>query len=252
VELLITIDALRRASAEKINLICPHLGYSRQDRKAVSREPISAKLIANLITIAGASRMLTIDVHADQIQGFYDIPFDHFVGYPQFANFLLAKKYKDMVVVSPDVGGVKRGRKMAQLLKAPLAVIDKRRPAHNRAAVLRVIGEVQGKTAIILDDMIDTAGTITEAAGALKKEGAKEIILCATHGLLSDDACQRLEKSPASSVLLLDTVALPKEKKIKKIKVLSLAPLLAKVIKRIHQGRSLGALFTWEKKEVVL
>lgn len=252
VELLIMIDAARRASSEKINVVCPYLAYGRQDRKIVSREPISAKLVANLLTQAGASRVLTVDLHADQIQGFYDIPFDHFVGYPQFANFLLAKKYKDMVVVSPDIGGLKRGRKLAQLLKAPLAVIDKRRTAHNQAAVLRVIGEVKGKTAIILDDMIDTAGTITEAAGALKKEGAAEIILCATHGLFSGEACQKLKKCPASQVLLLDTVPLAREKKIAKIKILSLAPLFAKVIQRIHQGKSLGELFTWEKKEVIL
>lgn len=252
VELLITIDALCRASADRINVVCPYLAYSRQDRKIVSREPITAKLIANLITKAGASRVLTVDLHVEQIQGFYDIPFDRFVGYPQFVNYLLMKKLKNMVVVSPDIGGVKRGRKMAVLLKAPLAVIDKRRKAHNQAEVLRVIGEVKGKTAIIIDDIIDTAGTIAEAARALKQKGAAEIIICATHGLLTGDACQRLEKCPVSQVLLLDTVHLPKEKKIAKIKVLSLAPLLAKVIKRIHQGKSLGALFTWEKKEVVL
>lgn len=252
VELLITIDALCRASADRINVVCPYLAYSRQDRKIISREPITAKLIANLITKAGASRVLTVDLHVEQIQGFYDIPFDRFVGYPQFVDYLLRKKLKNMVVVSPDIGGVKRGRKMAVLLKAPLAVVDKRRKAHNQAEVLRVIGEVKGKTAIIIDDIIDTAGTITEAARALKQKGAAEIIICATHGLLTGDACQRLKKCPASQVLLLDTVHLPKEKKIAKIKVLSLAPLLAKVIKRIHQGKSLGALFTWEKKEVVL
>lgn len=252
VELLITIDALRRASVGRINVICPYLGYSRQDRKVMSREPITAKLVANLVTKAGANRVLTVDVHADQIQGFYDIPFDHFVGYPQFANYLLEKKYKNMVAVAPDIGGVKRGRKMAGLLEVPLVVVDKRRREHNRAEVLRVIGEVKGKTAIVVDDIIDTAGTITEAAQVLKQKGAKEIILCATHGLLSGDARQRLKKCPASQVLLLDTVYLPKEKQIAKIKVLSLAPLLAKVIKRIHQGKSLGALFTWEKKEIIL
>lgn len=219
-ELLITIDALRRASAGRINVVCPHLGYSRQDRKADSREPITAKLIANLIAKAGASRILTVDVHADQIQGFYDIPFDHLIGYPQFVEYLLKKKYQDIVIVSPDVGGVHRGRKMASLLGAPLAVIDKRRPAHNQAEVLEVIGEVKGKTAVIVDDMIDTAGTISAAARALKREKAVEVILCATHGLLSGDACQKLEKCPASQVLLLDTVCLPKEKRIAKVKIL--------------------------------
>ena len=248
IELLITIDALRRASAARINVVCPYLAYSRQDRKIVSREPISAKLIANLITKAGASRVLTVDLHTEQIQGFYDIPFDRFVGYPQFVDYLLRKKFKNIVVVSPDIGGVKRGRKMALLLKAPLAVVDKRRKNHNQSEVLRVIGEVKGKTAVLVDDIIDTAGTITQAAHALKQKGAAEIIICATHALLTNDACQKLEKCPASQVLLLDTVHLPKEKKIAKIKVLSLAPLLAKVIKRIHQSKSLGALFTWEKK----
>ena len=251
-ELLITIDALRRASAEKINVVCPYLAYSRQDRKAASREPITAKLIANLVTKAGASRILTVDLHAEQIQGFYDIPVDHFVAYPRFADYLLRKKYKNMVVVSPDIGGVKRGRKMAGLMKIPLTVIDKRRANHNQSEVLRIIGEVEGKTAIIIDDMIDTGGTVTEVARVLKQKGATDIIICATHGLLSGDACQKLKDCPASQVLLSDTVALPKEKKIDKIKVISLAPLLAKVIKRIHQGKSLGALFTWEEKEVTL
>ncbi len=252
IELLITIDALHRASAEKINVICPYLGYSRQDRKAVSRESITAKLIANLITKAGADRILTVDLHADQIQGFYDIPFDHLVGYPQFAEHLLKKKNQNFIVVSPDVGGVRRGRKLASLLNAPLAVIDKRRRNHNQAEVFRVIGDVKGKTAIIIDDIIDTAGTVAEASRALKRKGTKDVLICATHCLLSGDACQKLIKCPASEIILLDTVPLPKEKKIAKVKVISFAPLLANVIKRIHQGKSLGALFTWEKKEVAL
>lgn len=251
-ELLITIDALHRASAARINVVCPYLAYSRQDRKVVSREPITAKLVANLITKAGANRLLTIDLHANQVQGFYDIPFDHFVGYPQFADYLLTKKVGNLVIVSPDIGGVKRGRKMAILLKAPLTIIDKRRQAHNHTEILNVIGEVKGKTAVIVDDIIDTAGTITQAAQILQQQGAKEIIICATHGLLSGDACQKLAKCPASQILLLDTIPLPNEKKLAKIKVLSLAHLLAKVIKRIHQGKSLGALFTWEEKEVTL
>ncbi len=252
VELLIIIDALRRASADRINVICPYLAYSRQDRKVVSREPITAKLVANLITMAGASRVLTVDLHSEQIQGFYDIPFDHLVGYPLFAEYLLKKNFKDLVVVSPDIGGVKRGRKMAILLKAPLVVIDKRRRAHNQSEVMRVIGDVKGKTVIIVDDIIDTAGTISQAAYALKRGGAKKIIICATHALLSKDACQKLTKCPASQILLLDTLPLPKEKKLAKIKVISLTPLLSKVIMRIHQGRSLGALFTWEQKEMAL
>ncbi|PJE69060.1 ribose-phosphate pyrophosphokinase [Candidatus Shapirobacteria bacterium CG10_big_fil_rev_8_21_14_0_10_38_14] len=252
VELLITIDALKRASASRINIVCPHLCYSRQDRKVTSREPISAKLIANLITTAGADRLITVDLHAEQIQGFYDIPFDHFVGYPQFAQYLLGKKIKNMVIVSPDIGGVKRGAKMASLLHAPLVIVDKRRKKHNQAEVSHVIGEVKGKTAVILDDIIDTAGTVAEVSEILKQGGATEVIVCVTHALLSGDACQKLARCPASQILLLDTLPLPKEKKLAKIKVISLAPLLAKVIKRIHQGCSLGALFTWEKKEVIL
>ena len=252
IELLITIDALKRASAGRINLVCPHLCYSRQDRKMTSREPISAKLIANLITIAGADRLITIDLHAEQIQGFYDIPFDHFVGYPQFAQYLLKKKLKNIAIVSPDVGGVKRSVKMASLLKVPLVIVDKRRKQNNQVGVANVIGEVKGKTAVILDDIIDTGGTITEVARVLKQRGASEVIICATHALFSGDASQKLAKCPASKILVLDTIPLPKEKKIAKIKVISLAPLFAKIIRRLHQGRSLGALFTWEKKEVVL
>ena len=251
-ELLIIIDALKRASAGRINVICPYLGYGRQDRKAVSREPITAKLVANLITIAGANRILTVDLHTDQIQGFYDIPFDHFVGYPQFAEYFKRKKYQNIVIVAPDVGGVKRSRKMAQLLKSPLAIIDKRRSSHNRAEVVNLIGEVRGKTAIIVDDMIDTGGTIVEAAKTLKEKKAKEIILCATHGLVSEESTQKNEKSHAFIVLLFSTVPLTKEKLGSKIRVISLAPLFAQVIKKIHKGQSLGTLFTWEKQEIAL
>lgn len=251
IELLIAIDSLKRASAGRINVVCPHLAYTRQDRKAVSREPISAKLVANLITTAGADRILTVDLHADQIQGFYDIPVDHFVGYPLFVDYLQKKKYKNLVIVSPDVGGLTRARKMAGLISAPIAVIDKRRPAHNRAEVINIIGAVKGKTAVIVDDMIDTAGTVCSIAAALKKEGAKDVLICATHGLFSDPALSGLKACPASQIIILDTLPLPKQKKLAKIKVISLAPLLAKVIKRIHQGQSLGALFTWEEKTTV-
>ncbi|HUW22109.1 MAG TPA: ribose-phosphate pyrophosphokinase [Candidatus Bathyarchaeia archaeon] len=251
-ELLIGVDALKRASAGRINLVCPFLAYTRQDRKAVSREPITAKLVADLITKAGADRLVTVDLHADQIQGFYDIPVDHLVGYPLFARYLLENKIDKMVIISPDVGGLRRGRGMAKLLNLPLAMIDKRRPVHNQAQVLNVIGDVEGKTAILIDDIIDTAGTVVEIARALKEKGAREVIICTTHGLLSGDACRRLRGSAASKILLLDTLPLAKEKKIDKIEIISLAPLLAEVIRRIHLGKSLGALFTWEKKEVVL
>lgn len=247
-ELLILTDAAKRASAGRINLVCPFLAYSRQDRKAVSREPITAKLVANLITKAGADRVVTFDLHADQIQGFYDIPVDHFVGYPLFAKYLKAKGYEDMVVVSPDIGGVKKANKMADLLGLPLAIIDKVRRAHNEAEVAHCVGDIKGKTAIVVDDMIDTGGSIAAGAEVIKSLGAKRIIVCATHGILSRDASQRLEKCAASQILLLDTLPIPKEKRFKKMKIISVAPLLAKAIKRIHKELSLGSLFTWEKR----
>ncbi len=251
-ELLIMIDALKRASAGRINVISPYLGYCRQERKETSREPISAKLVANMISTAGADRLMTIDLHADAIQGFYDIPVDHFVGYPQFAKYFNEKEYKDLIVVSPDVGSAPRSRKMAGLLDIPFAVIDKRRVEHNKAETTTLIGDVKGKNCIINDDMIDTAGTVSEACQMLKKHGAKDIYICATHGLLSGPAADRLENCPATEVLLLDTIPLPKEKQIDKIKIISISSLLAKVIKRIHEGESLGELFTWEKKVVNL
>jgi ribose-phosphate pyrophosphokinase len=251
-ELLITIDALKRASTDRINVISPYLGYSRQERKVTSREPISAKLIANMISTAGANRLMSIDLHADAIQGFYDIPVNHFVGYPQFAKYFQKKGYKDLVIVSPDVGSAPTSRKMAGLLDIPFAVIDKRRVEHNKAETTTLIGNVKNKNCIINDDMIDTGGTVTSACKMLKKHGAKNIYICATHGLLSGPAVQRLKKCPADEVLLLDTVPLPKEKRIDKIKIISISSLLAKVIKRIHEGESLGKLFTWEKKIVNL
>lgn len=251
-ELLIMIDALKRASVGKITVVCPYLCYSRQDRKIISREPISAKLVANLITKAGADRLLTVDLHVDQIQGYYDIPVDHLVGYPQFAQYLLEKKYKNLVIVAPDIGAVKKSMKMASLLSAPLVFIDKRRPKHNQSEVVFVVGEVKDKTAVILDEMIDTGGTVCNAASLLKEKGASEVIICATHGLLNGNASERLQNCPASKILLLDTLLLPKEKQVPKMEIISLAPLLAKVIKRIYLGKSLGALFTWEKKEIAL
>ncbi|MBU4210100.1 ribose-phosphate pyrophosphokinase [Patescibacteria group bacterium] len=247
-ELLILVDALKRASAGRINLICPFICYSRQDRKADSREPITAKLVANLISKAGADRLLTIDLHADQIQGFYDIPVDHFVGYPLFAKYLKKKRYKDMVVVSPDIGGLKRANKMADLLGLPIAVIDKIRKKHNCAEVAHVVGEVKGKIAVIIDDIIDTGGSIVVAAEVLKERGAKKIIVCATHGLLSGKASENLQKSCVDKVLFLDSVPISKEKRFAKMEILSIASLLAKIIKRIHTGQSLGVLFKWEKK----
>lgn len=209
-------------------------------------------MVANLITKAGADRLLTVDLHADQIQGFYDIPVDHLVGYPLFAKYLLAKKYRQMVVVAPDIGAVKKAHKMADLLQTPLVMVDKRRTRHNESEVSFIIGDVAGKTAVILDDMIDTGGTICNVADILKEKGAKEIIICATHALLNGQACERLQKSPVSKIIFLDTVNIDKEKKIPKIEEISLAPLLSKVIKRLHGGKSLGSLFKWEEKEMEL
>jgi len=252
-ELLILIDALKRSSAGRINLICPMLCYSRQDRKAESREPITAKLVADLLSVAGADRLVTVDLHADQIQGFYDIPVDHFVGYPFFAKYI-KKHYskKDLVIVSPDIGGVKRANKLADLLGLKIAIIDKIRREHNKSEVMHLVGEVKGKIAVIIDDIIDTGGSIANAAEAVRANGAREVIICGTHALLSGEAVKNLEECCASKILLTDTVPILDEKKIGKIEVISVAPLLAKVIKRIHLNRSLGELFKWEDKKRVL
>jgi ribose-phosphate pyrophosphokinase len=248
-ETLIIIDALRRSSAGRINLICPYICYSRQDRKAASREAITAKLVANLIVKAGADRVVTVDLHADQIQGFYDIPVDHFVAYPLFAEYLKRKKMLgNAVIVSPDIGGVKRADKMADLLGLKLAIIDKIRKAHDTAEVAHVVGEVDGKRAIIVDDVISTGGSICEAAAALKKMGAKEVIVCVTHPVFSGDTKKKFGESSIDRILVTNSIPIPYEKLSKKVKVLSLAPLLAKIIKRISKEKSLGELFTWEDK----
>ncbi len=252
-ELLIMVDALRRASAGRINLICPYLCYSRQDRKAASREAITAKLVANLITKAGADRLLTVDLHAEQIQGFYDIPVDHFLGYPLFAKYLKRNKLlKNAVIVSPDIGGVKRANKLADLLGLKLAIIDKIRKAHNESEVTHVVGEVDGKRCIILDDMIDTGGSICAAAAALKENGASEVIVCATHGLLSGKAKEKFDSSCVDKIILTNSVPIDENKLPKNVVVLSLGPLMAKIIKRIHLDKSLGELFTWEDKKTAL
>lgn len=251
-ELLILVDALKRSSARRINLVCPQLCYSRQDRRTQSHEPITAKLVANLITKAGVDRLVTVDLHADQIQGFYDIPVDHLVGYPLIAKYLVNKKFKDIVVVSPDIGGVKRANKLADLLNAPIAIIDKIRREHNKCEVAHVVGEVKGKTAILIDDMVDTGGSICNAANVVKEFGAKEVIVCATHALLNGLAKENLENCAASEVIFLDSIPIPKEKKIKKMRVISLAGLLSKIIHRIHTERSLGELFKWEEQSKLL
>lgn len=252
-ELLLIIDALKRSSAGRINLICPNLCYSRQDRKIESREPISAKLVADLISVAGANRLMTVDLHSDQIQGFYNIPVDHFLGYPLFAKYI-KKHYsrKNMVIVSPDIGGVKRANKLADLLGLKIAIIDKVRSEHNKSEVSHIVGEVEGKVAVLIDDMIDTGGSICKAADAVMAKGAKNVIICGTHAILSGEAMKNLEECQASKILLTDTIPIPDDRRITKIKIISVAPLLAKIIKRIHLDRSLGELFTWEDKKRVL
>jgi len=252
VETLIIIDALKRASANHINLICPFIAYSRQDRKVKSREPITAKLVADLITQAGATRLVSVDFHADQIQGYYNIPVDHFVAYPQFAKYIVGNKLKDVVIVSPDIGGLKRANKLADLLGLPIAVIDKVRKMHNLSEVAHVIGDVKNKTAVIIDDIIDTGGSIVSATEEIKKRGAKKVIICATHAVLSKNAKDRLKKCRADKIILTDTIPTTGLKRDPKFEIMSLAPLMAKVIKRIHTGQSLGELFVWEDKPASL
>lgn len=242
-ELLILIDAVRRASARRITAVMPYYGYARQDRKTRARDPITAKLIANLVTAAGARRVLCMDLHAGQIQGFFDIPVDHLPGVPILAEYILQSKLKDVVVVSPDLGGVTRARDLAERIGATIAIIDKRRPEPNVAEVAGLIGGIYGKTVVIVDDIIDTAGTITKGAVALKNWGAKEIYVCCTHSVLSGPAIQRLEEAPIKEVILTNTIPVPKDKMIDKIKVLSVAPLLGEAIIRIHEDLSVSKLF---------
>ncbi len=242
-ELLIMIDALKRASAKTINIVMPYYGYARQDRKARSREPITAKLVANLLETAGATRVITLDLHAPQIQGFFDIPIDHLMGVPILADYFKEKQLDDIVIVSPDHGGVTRARKMADRLKAPIAIIDKRRPKPNVAEVMNIIGNVQGKTTILVDDIIDTAGTITLAANALAEHGAKEVYACCTHPVLSGPAIERIQNSKIKELVVTNTIAIPEEKKTSKIVELSVAPLIGEAIIRVHEEQSISALF---------
>jgi ribose-phosphate pyrophosphokinase len=247
-ELLIMIDAMKRSSVHRINCVIPYYGYSRQDRRTSAREPITAKLVANLLTKAGANRIISVDLHSQQLVGFFDIDVDHFEAYPLFAGYFQRKKLKNVVAVASDSGFVKKTRKFAKLMEVPLAIIDKRRPKHNQAEVVHVIGEIKGKTCILLDDMIDTGGTISAGADALMKNGAKEVYIAATHAVLSGNAVEKLEKCSAKEIILTDTIYIPKEKMINKIKILSLAEIMAQVISRIHDHKSLGELFSWEEK----
>lgn len=243
-ELLIMIDALRRASAATINVVIPYYGYARQDRKVRSREPITAKLVADMIEKAGANRVIALDLHAAQIQGFFDIPVDHLMGAPLLADYFLTNNLdKDAVVVSPDHGGVSRARKLAEFLKAPIAIIDKRRPRANVAEVMNIIGSVRGKRCILIDDMIDTAGTITLASQALMDAGATDVYACATHPVLSGPAIERIENSPIKQLVVTDSIQLPEEKQIDKLIQVSVGPLIGDAINRIHENESVSPLF---------
>jgi len=242
-ELLIMIDALKRASTAEVSAVVPYYGYSRQDKKAVAREPITAKLVADLMTAAGVKRILTMDLHAGQIQGYFDGPVDHLTAMPILASYFREKRIKDLVVVSPDVGRVKVVKKFADRLNAPFAIIHKRRPEHNVARVMHIVGEVEGRRAILIDDMIDTAGTMIEAAEALVEHGAKEIYACATHPILSGPAIERIQNSAIKEVVVTDTIPLSKEKQIPEIKVLSISSLFAQAILNVYENRSVSALF---------
>lgn len=246
-ELLIMCDALKRASAKTINLIIPYYGYSRQDRKARSRQPISAKLVADLLQTAGATRVIAMDLHAAQIQGFFNIPIDNFLGLPILVNYFIDNHLqgKDTIIVSPDHGGVVRAREFAKVLECPIAIIDKRRPEPNKAEVMNILGDVQGKTCIIVDDMVDTAGTLTAAADALIKVGAKEVFAACTHGVLSNPAVERIQNSSLKELVITNTILLPKEKQIPKIKVLSVGSLLGHGILRILSDEPLSGLFIY-------
>lgn len=242
-ELLVMVDAVRRASARRITAVIPYYGYARQDRKTRGREPITARLVANLITASGARRVLTMDLHAGQIQGFFDIPVDHLPGVPILAQYFLQHKLENVVVVSPDHGGVIRARDLAERIGAPLAIIDKRRPEPNMAEIMNIIGEIKGKKVIMIDDIIDTAGTIAQGAQALKQWGATEIYVCCTHPVLSGPAIERLEQAPVKEIVVTNTIPLTREKQIKKIKVLTVAPLFGEAIIRIHEDLSVSKLF---------
>lgn len=241
-ELLIMIDAAKRASAGRITAVIPYFGYARQDRKARSRDPITAKLVANLLMSAGADRILTMDLHADQIQGFFDIPVDNLLGGPILNRYFAS--YKDIdVVVSPDVGSVKRSRKVAEKLNVPLAIIDKRRPKANVMEVMNIIGDVSGKRCLMVDDMIDTAGTICQGAQALKDNGATEIYACCSHAVLSGPAIDRLKASPITKLVMLDTIALPPEKMLDKMEILSTADLFASAIENVYLDKPMSKLY---------
>ncbi|NES19200.1 MAG: ribose-phosphate pyrophosphokinase [Symploca sp. SIO3E6] len=243
-ELMIMIDACRRASARQITAVIPYYGYGRADRLVVVRESITAKLVANLISQAGADRILAMDLHSAQIQGYFDIPIDHIYGSPVLLDYIGSKQLSDVVVVSPDIGGVKRARSFAKRLNdAPLAIVDKRRQAHNVAQVMNVIGNVAGKTAVLVDDMIDTGGTLSEAAKTLREEGARQVYACATHAVLSPPAVERLSSGIFEEVIVTNTIPVPETRQFKQLTVLSVASLLGEAIWRIHEDSSVSSMF---------
>lgn len=242
-ELLIMLDAFKRASARQVTAVVPYYAYARQDRKAHGREAISAKLVADLLTTAGADRIVAMDLHTPQIQGFFDILVDHLFATPVLINYILEKNLPDLVVVSPDVGGVARARAFAKKLDCPIAIIDKRRTAHNQAEVMHVIGDVNGKTAIMVDDMVDTAGTLVAGGALLAREGAKAVYACCTHGILSGPAIERIRTSNLVELIITNSIPLPPEKRLPNIAQLSTAELLGEAIVRIHEDTSVSTLF---------
>ena len=242
-ELLIMIDAMKRASAGRINAVIPYYGYARQDRKAKARDPITAKLVADMLVAAGADRVVTMDLHASQIQGYFNIPVDHMLGMPIITKYFKDQAQDNLVIVSPDHGSVPRARKMAEPLNCPIAIVDKRRPEPNKSEIMNIIGDIKGKHCILIDDMIDTAGTITNAANALKDLGALSVRAAATHAVLSGPAIERIEKSAIEELVLLNTLPIPEEKRIPKMKMLSVAPLFAEAMTRIHTNEQVSKLF---------
>ena len=241
-ELLILIDCLRRASAERITAVIPYFGYARQDRKAEGRVPISAKLVANIITAAGATRALAVDLHAAQLQGFFDIPMDHLYAAPVLVEYFRQLNIKDLTIVSPDVGGIKMARAYAKRLNADLAIVDKRRSGPTETEVMHIIGDVEGRNVILVDDMISTATSITEAAKHCRKKGAKDIYICGTHAVLAGKAVEKLQKAPVKEVVVTDTIPTA-GKEFSNLKVLSIANLLGEAIRRIHHSESVSTLF---------
>lgn len=243
-ELMIMIDACKRASARQITAVLPYYGYARADRKTAGRESITAKLAANLLTKAGANRIIAMDLHSSQIQGYFDIPVDHVYGSPTIVEYIKSKNLEDLVVVSPDVGGVARARAFASRLgDAPLAIIDKRRQAHNVAEVMNVVGDVRGKTAVLVDDMIDTAGTITEGARVLREQGARQVYACATHAVFSPPAIERLSNGCLEEVIVTNTIPIEPENRFPQLRILSVAGLIGETISRVHEDCSVSSMF---------